>query len=89
MGLYDTITYICPNCGEETNSQTKLGVCQMENLQIGSIFPIEDMCLILKDECHNCESLNCIMIKDSEILELVRPELATHQETSFGNVTKL
>lgn len=30
MGCYETITFNCPNCGEELNAQSKSGPCQLD-----------------------------------------------------------
>jgi len=91
MGMYDMIEYTCSNCAKETYAQTKLASCFLTVYKIGDFFSEENinMNLIMKDECDKCQSKNCIMIKDGKIIQTVPLEKATHQEESFGNVTKL
>ena len=68
MGMFDTIKYICPNCGTETSSQTKLGVCMLESLKIGNKFLSGDKKIKLKNPCHNCGEYAVMSIKDGEII---------------------
>lgn len=42
MGMYDTFFFNCPNCKEDTDVQTKLGECYLDNWSIGDETTIQE-----------------------------------------------
>ena len=56
MGMYDTVSMTCPNCGSHTKYQSKCGPKGMKNFSIDTapLFVIAD----LKDEADN-DNLFC------------------------------
>ena len=35
MGMFDSVYVTCPDCGEETEHQTKNGLCQLAKYEVG------------------------------------------------------
>ena len=94
MGMFDTIYYKCITCGKQAFSQTKLSACLMDTIKVGEIFLGDGITinLIMKDECENCKSENCIEIVKGKIINVIPVKKATHREGSWGslkNVTSI
>lgn len=91
MGMFDTLVYDCPNCSEETNSQTKLGDCMLDALKIGDPF-LEDnksMIMEMKDTCEHCDSYNAVCIINGRITGFTDSSSANYKEGSWGSCNKI
>ena len=56
MGVYDTIYFDCPNCGEEVSSQSKSGPCLLREYKHTEV-PLSvsyDANRHAPIECHSC-----------------------------------
>ena len=86
MGCYDTIKYICPFCGRESLSQTKLSKCDCVVLQIGDTFKFTDAKIKLKEPCR-CGKFTVMIIKNEKIVGFQKsnPDIV---EYSFGEYDK-
>lgn len=85
MGTYDTFVYNCPNCKKDTNSQTKLGECEMHALTIGCEFP-RDGKILMKNSCEHCKKKNVVVIEDAIIMRFGKKEEAIYKEVRWGSV---
>jgi phage FluMu protein Com len=71
MGMFDTIEYKCPNCGKETNSQTKLMERTARYHKLGSKVPIPNALIVLKSPC-DCGEYAAMLIENGEITKFIQ-----------------
>jgi len=90
VGMYDTILYECEYCGKEAYSQTKiLGNNTLAILTYQTRVSLEDCILALKNSCEHCSEFSAIQIKEGEIVDSCKIDLATMEEGVFGAVGPL
>ena len=86
MGMFNTIVGTCPNCGEEFESQTKLGQPDFLSLRLGdSLLQRDDFVnyllksrtvdIRLKDPCYHCKEPVAVRLVDGIISELMSGDL--------------
>ena len=90
MGMFDTFSFKCANCGEETDAQTKLGECALDYWRLNDETTVEDGCYRVKDECHKCKHRNTVIIVNRHFVAVVKdaPTIAK-QEGHWGALLKL
>ena len=88
MGMYDTFVYDCPNCGKGTESQTKLGICMLDVLEIGSVFPMDGK-ILMKNDCNKCKNQNMVIVEDGIIMAFANGDKAVYEESSWGEFGKI
>ncbi len=66
MGMYDTLTVICPHCGHLVEFQSKAGECTLANYSLETV-PI-DIANDLKGDYEICS--NC----DTEVYAAIAPK---------------
>jgi len=65
MGMFDTLNFKCPNCGENVKSQSKYGPCMMEDYNINNV-PLK----ILADLQERPEELWCEYCNTDLVMEI-------------------
>jgi ribosomal protein S27AE len=90
MGMYDTFRYPCPKCGTNTDAQTKLGACVLDNWELGDNTTLPDGVIRCKDGCHKC-GLKAIVavIKSRFVAVYAEPPNGTIQEMHWGSTAPI
>jgi hypothetical protein len=90
MGMYDTFRFKCPNCEVETDAQTKMGECCLDNWTLGSKTTVPDGHYRVKDNCHKCGFFAFVEIKNGIFWMVDKfPRQTTLQDMPYGGTQKL
>lgn len=85
MGMFDTFLFKCANCGELTDSQTKLGERCLDTWALQDETTVPDGSYRVKDPCQICEHRNTVVIKNGILTSVLKDAPAdAKQEGLWG-----
>lgn len=79
MGMFDSVWFKCPNCGEEIEEQTKIGDCILANYNEDKV-PVEIAHYLLHSElkCYHCDEFFKI-VPNEDIRRYVKIKLVKEE----------
>lgn len=65
MGVYDTVSFDCKECGERLSAQSKAGPCSLKDYSSDKVpLSIAMSLKVTTETCHNCGTENTLTLPE-------------------------